>query len=627
MLSNAGHQGTRLGVSWRAPRRPSITGPALACLAVAVLAACGNDPQAGDQCVAPEPVSGTFEDIPVSTLDGLSFDEFVTDSFELLVRRSPESVTHLGQAEQLGLRDDRLDDVSDAYLRETYDVYEAILDRLRQHDRSQLDSEQLVTYDVYEWYLDDVVRDREFIYHDYPITPMITSSHRRLLRLLEDVHPVASRQNAEDFIARLRQVPEKLGQIRDGLDQRRDAGIVAPRFLLEYALPGLRSVADASPRATSLYRGFADDLAGISSLSAGERDELLAAAENAIACQVIPGFQAMVSHVERLMASAPTDDGVWQFDGGDTYYRHALRHHTTTEMSADEIHQLGLDEVARIRGEMAEKFAALGYPDNESLGALFGRVASDSGTVAAGQVTAEYQALIDEAETMLESAFDLRPSSDVVVVNSGGGAFYVAGTPDGSRPGQFFVNANGSQPRYAMPTLAYHEAVPGHHYQISLAQEQDLPQFRARTTFTAHVEGWGLYAEGLAADLGWYDDDVHGDLGRLQAEAFRAARLVVDTGIHAKRWTFEQAVQYMVDNVGFPRPGMEAEVSRYVSWPGQATAYKTGMLRLRALRQQVMDRQGEDFDLPAFHRVILTNGSVPLDVLDRIIARYIDSLP
>lgn len=599
----------------------------LLCVVLAVsLTGCGDESES-DRCVALEPGSGPGPGVPVSTLDGLAFDEFVEDSFELLMRRSPESVTHLGLSAEYGVRDDRLDDVSDEYTRETYDIAEALLERLRQHDRSALDGDQVVTYDVYEWFLDDTVREREFMYRDYPITPMITGSHRRLLRLLEDVHPVASRDNAEDFIARLRQVPGKLAEIRDGLDRRRDAGIVAPRFLLEYALPQLREVANASPQATSLYRGFASDLAGIASLGDGDRDELLAEAESAIQCQVIPGFQATVRHVEALMTSAPTDDGVWQFDGGDEYYRHALRHHTTTEMSADEIHQLGLDEVARIRGEMDVKFAALGYPDNESLSALFGRVARDGGTVAAGRVVAEYQALIDEAESKLDGAFDLRPSSDVVVVNSGGGAFYVSGTPDGSRPGQFFVNANGTQPRYGMPTLAYHEAVPGHHYQISLAQEQALPPFRARTTFTSHVEGWALYAEGLAAELGWYDDDVHGDLGRLQAEAFRAARLVVDTGIHAKQWTFEQAVSYMIDNVGYSRPGLESEVARYISWPAQATAYKTGMLRIQALRQQVTDRQGPDFDLPAFHRVVLSNGSVPLEVLERIVQRYVDSLP
>jgi len=182
---------------------------------------------------------------------------------------------------------------------------------------------------------------------------------------------------------------------------------------------------------------------------------------------------------------------------------------------------------------------------------------------------------------------------------------------------------DGAQPLYGMPTLAYHEAVPGHHFQISLAQESDLPLFRNVNTFLGYTEGWALYAEQLASELGWYDDDPYGDLGRLQAQAFRAARLVVDTGLHARGWTFDQAHEFMVENTGQEPGFMQFEVSRYIAWPGQATAYMVGMLKILELRQRAIDRLGDHFDLQEFHRVVLSNGSMPLEVLERVVDRYI----
>jgi uncharacterized protein (DUF885 family) len=248
--------------------------------------------------------------------------------------------------------------------------------------------------------------------------------------------------------------------------------------------------------------------------------------------------------------------------------------------------------------------------------------------VSGKEVLTTYEALIAEAQQHLEAAFDIRPQAEVVVIGDQFGGFYIPGSLDGSRPGAFYANVGGAgEPYYAMPTLAYHEAVPGHHFQISLAQEMDaLPAFRQGLRFTAYTEGWALYAEHLAWELGWYEDDPYGYLGFLQAMAFRAARLVVDTGLHARGWTFSEAEAFLTANTGFenqdPVPPQQ-QIARYLVWPGQATSYYVGYTTLIDLRQRAMDHLGDRFDLKDFHRVIVSQGSVPLPVLEVVVDQYI----
>jgi uncharacterized protein (DUF885 family) len=235
-----------------------------------------------------------------------------------------------------------------------------------------------------------------------------------------------------------------------------------------------------------------------------------------------------------------------------------------------------------------------------------------------------YETIIRQAENRLEPAFVLFPQAKVIVIGGASGGYYVSGSLDGSRPGAFYASTTGGSPLFSMPTLAYHEAVPGHHLQIAIAQEMELPTFRNLVHFTGYTEGWALYAEQLAWELGWYADDPYGDLGRLQAEAFRAARLVVDTGIHEKQWTFDKAADYMVENTGLPRDMVTGQISRYIAWPGQATAYKIGMIKILELRQHAIDQLGEAYDIKEFHSIILGNGSMPLDVLEKVVQNYID---
>jgi uncharacterized protein (DUF885 family) len=285
---------------------------------------------------------------------------------------------------------------------------------------------------------------------------------------------------------------------------------------------------------------------------------------------------------------------------------------------------LGLDELARIQAEMRALFDQLGYPQNASLGELYAQVEIDGGIIPAANVKSTYEDIVAATELVIDQSFDIFPSANVIVADDPSGGFYIGPSFDGSRPGAFYAGTQNDEAWYRMPSLAYHEAIPGHHTQIAIAMDQAGPTFRRVVRFTAFVEGWALYAERLAYEQGWYANDIYGNLGRLQYEALRAARLAMDTGLHSMGWTFDQAVQFNMDNLGAPTGASQSAAGRYSVWPGQATAYMVGMLRILDLRQHAMDSLGAQFDLKAFHRVVLQSGGIPLSLLDDVVERYIE---
>nr|MDJ0907489.1 DUF885 domain-containing protein [Woeseiaceae bacterium] len=336
-----------------------------------------------------------------------------------------------------------------------------------------------------------------------------------------------------------------------------------------------------------------------------------------------PAYQGLSAKLQSLLSSAPAQIGVEQYPDGAAYYDFTLRHHTTTDLTPAEIHQLGLDELVRIRAEMQDIFVnELGYDPNLTLPEYFTLVSQDGGIIPAANVQSTYEAIIDQARMDVGDAFDIFPTSDVVVIGVPFGGYYIGPSADGTRPGAFYAGTQNSEPWYQMRSLAYHEAIPGHHTQIAIAVDQQQPVYRAVQRSTGFIEGWALYAERLAWELGWHDDP-YSNLGRLQYEALRASRLVMDTGIHAMGWSFDQAVQFNVDNIGATTGSSQGAAARYSVWPGQATAYMVGMLQILDERQRAMDTLGADFDLKDFHRALLVNGSVPLVYLDEIVDRYI----
>lgn len=593
-------------------------------LCLLVMAACGGSSGTGEppQQTPPPPPTTVVDDF-AANLQGLTLDQFYSFSIEMLVRRSPETIIWRSLEDVYPLASASLNNLTNSYQRDTYAMYQAALDALRTYDRSALDADAQLDYDIYEWYLQDVADGLPFIYNDFVATFGIFGVPRSTQQFFTEVHPLETLQDAEDYVTRLGLVETKFRQLSDHILRQRQRGVVEPALTLQVSMNQVSNLLDMAPEQNPYYTEIANrvgDIPGITEAQAiSLRDRALAAVRGSVRI----GYRALLTTMQDVASSAPAQIGVGQYPNGPAYYRHVLRHHTTTDLTPADIHQLGIDELARIHAEMRVIFDELGYPQNETLQQLFARVATDGGMIPAANVQSTYEAIIDLAEQNAPAAFDIFPTSDVVVIGDpAGGGYYIGPSSDGTRPGAFYAGTSNNQPWFPMRSLAYHEAIPGHHTQIAIAMDRDLPMIRKIPRSTGFIEGWALYAERLAWELGWHDDS-YSDLGRLQYEALRAARLVIDTGIHDLGWSFDQAVQFNQDNVGASLGASQGAAARYSVWPGQATAYLVGMLQILDERQRAMDILGPRFDLKAFHRALLSNGSVPLAFLDVVVDRYI----
>lgn len=587
--------------------------------------------------ITPFPIDLSLDEI-AAELEGLSLDEFFETSFRHLLVRDPEFVTTVGLDETLGLRNDRLTDLSEAAAEERYQLQRLILEMLRRYDREGLPSLQHISYDVYEWYLDDLIQGYEFRDHHYLMRHFYSGYHHNLIRLFTELHPMDSREDAEDYIARLSQVPAQVEQVIEGLERRKAAGIVLPRFSLYFTrrdLVNMLQMSNDDPstirRATVIvFPLFNDKLSQIEGLSREDRLVLRDACLTQVEESFIPAMLALINKVDELAAVATDDDGIWKLPYGDAFYSYLLRHETSTDLTAAEIHQLGLDEVDRIHSEMRAIYNQLGYAPDAGLEELLQLAVDEAGYVntssQAGrdQVVAEYEAILGEINERLYDVLDVRPRMELLVVaEQGRGGYYTGGTLDGSRPGVFHAGVGRTEfSKFEMATVAFHEAIPGHHLQDALVMELELPTFRNVTFYNGYGEGWALYAERLAWELGFFEDDPYGNLGRLYMELLRSVRLVADTGIHALGWTREEAKAYMTEVMGGSL--WNSEVDRYIVWPAQSTGYKVGMLKILELRQRAMEALGDHYDPKAFHRVVLLNGNLPLSILEKVVGEYIE---
>ena len=624
-----------------------------ATLALALLAACTSPvevsnsgsttstPVESSAAGTPAPSTSlalrTAADSPhLDHLTDLGFDEFVEDSYASLLVRRPQFLTSLGVAAEYGLRNDRLDDVSEEYLLETQSLETSILEILESYDRDRLTPPQQVTYDVYAWWLHLRVDGHQFAYHDYPVHHFVNSYNDNLLLFLTEEHPLANRDDVDDYLARLSQIDDQVADLIAGLERREAMGNVPPDFIITMTINRLRddlkgatSVTAARPTALPLYTILRDRLASVEDLSEDERRAYLDRAEQLVAESFVPAWVALIEHVQAVQPRAGSDPGLWRLPDGRAYYDHLLAEMTSTDLNADQIHEIGLRQVTRLEEELRTVFDELGYPPDQPIPDLLRRAASEagflSGTTSAGrsEVIDAWESLIDGIDGRLDPYFTQRPAARVVVVPEefGAGGYYVAASVDGSRPGAFHAGVGGSSiPTYIMPTIAYHEAVPGHHYQIALAQELDLPTFRRYNQYNGFAEGWALYAERLASEMGMYEDDPFGNIGRLELELLRAVRLVADTGLHARQWTRQQAKDYMNSVVGWSH-----EVERYTVLPAQATGYLIGQQEILRLREEAQERLENHFTYPAFHETVVGAGSVPLEVLDGIVTSWIET--
>ncbi|MBN1631708.1 MAG: DUF885 domain-containing protein [Thermoleophilia bacterium] len=443
--------------------------------------------------------------------------------------------------------------------------------------------------------------------------------------------PLDTVEHFEDYISRLRALPRLFEQVVELLDQGRRDGLMPPRFLLEKTVGQCESIAGPEGEANAFGRPAAQMPAGI---RPGEAGRLQEAIVEVVDRQVRPAYQKLARYIaEEYAPHGRTEDGVWSLPDGEARYRVAIRRQTSTDLHPDDIHQLGLEEVARIEGEQLSIARGLGFSDlrlfRESL-----KTERRLFATSREQILKTYRRYIELMKPELPRLFGLLPRTDLEVrptetyrEHEASGAEYWPGTPDGSRPGIVYVNTGDYQDRSLLEaeSTAYHEALPGHHFQVAVAQAlPGLPPFRQHASYNAYSEGWALYSERLGKEIGFYQDP-YSDFGRLSSELLRAVRLVVDTGLHHKRWSREQAVQYLREHSSQDEVDIQAETDRYIVLPAQALSYKLGQLEILRLRTRAEEELGSDFDLRGFHDRLLDGGALPLDILRTRVDAWIEA--
>jgi uncharacterized protein (DUF885 family) len=503
------------------------------------------------------------------------------------------------------------------------------LAELKKFDRAGLTPSQRISVDTLAWRLDDIVRSEPFDEYRL-IFQQFSGLQVLLVNFLTQTHPIRNKRDIENYLARLDLVAT---QIDEGISQAKDRaahGIIPPDFIIKSTLAEFNQFLSGTQRENVLVTSLDSRASKLKDVSPEERARFDAAAEKIVSGSIIPAFQRVRAMLQDQLKGAKPEAGISRVPGGDRAYANALRHRTTTDLTADQVHQLGLKEVERVEDEMDGLLRQLGYREG-SIKDRMNKLKADTQPPAKPDprpgLLAEYTHILRDAESRAALLFDIRPKAPVEVrreppfTEKSAAAHYTMPAKDGSRPGIFWAPLPG--PEFNIPqmrTLVYHEAVPGHHFQVALQQEMPgLPRFRRDRIFgfiSAFGEGWALYAEQLAAESGWYEGDLKGHLGQLNDELFRARRLVVDTGLHSQRWTRQQAIDY-----GIP----PSEVERYVVWPGQACSYKIGMLKILELRAKAKQALGPKFSLKEFHNVVLRTGTVPLAVLAQVIDDYIAS--
>ncbi len=558
--------------------------------------------------------------------------------FEKEVSESPMMQTQLGRKTDYGKWDDfsnrkLVQDLEQAKERQKYlqDNVEEIV----------LNDETRLSYRLFKQEVENEIADFEFRFHNYPVNQMF-GYHSQLPAFLINMHRIDSVADAKAYISRLNGIPQAFDDVIEGIKLREQNGILLPKFVFEKVLDDSQNVIKGKPFSSSKEASvLLDDFkTKVSKLSLSEKQnlDLISEAEQALVNSVKPAYEKLIATMEDQQQRATSDHGAWKFPKGEAFYKNRLKRITTTDLTANEIHEIGLLEVARIHGEMEGIMKQVGFVG--SLQDFFEFMRTDQqfyydNTPEGKEIyLKEATALINTMKGRLDELFLTKPKADIIVKavepfreKSAGKAFYQQPAIDGSRPGTYYANLfdMNAMPTYQMEALAYHEGIPGHHMQIAIAQELDsLPMFRKFSRYTAYSEGWGLYSELVPKEIGFYKDP-YSDFGRLAMELWRSCRLVVDTGIHSKKWTREKGIDYYKQNTPNAESDCVKMVERHIVMPGQATAYKIGMNKILELREEAKVQLGNDFDLREFHDVVLLNGAVPLDILEELVQEWADS--
>ena len=609
----------------------------LSALSLALLTACSTVPPTAATAPATESTQA------VAASEDARLNAWFERKYEEELQFSPIQMTFLGRKDRYSEIDDMSREAADRQLA----WREAAVEEMRSSfDYDALSDAAKLSYDLYEYQLAAAQAAHPFADHGYPFEQM-GGMQSQMPTFMINFHKVEEESDYTAYIARLRQVPRAFGQLMDQVKRSAELGIRPPRFAHEGVIDQGTKVVTGAPFTdgddSALWadaQAKADALVKAGKIDEARAAELKAEARAALVEAVKPAYDGVINWFKADMANAavnPTGVGK-RHPNGAAYYAQRLKASTTTDLTADQVHQIGLDEVARIRGEMEALKDRVGFEGD--LQAFFKFIATDP-QFKYPNTDAGRQAYIDDAtkaiatiKQQLPNYFGLLPKADLVVKRvepfrevDGAAQHYYPSTPDGSRPGVYYAHLSdmNAMPKPELEVIAYHEGLPGHHMQIAIAQElQGVPEFRKQAGFTAYSEGWGLYSEWLAREMPGTYTDPYSEYGRLTSEMWRAIRLVVDTGIHAKGWTQDQAIAFMSENSSIPKQAVEAEIRRYITWPGQATAYKIGMIKIQELRAKAEAELGDDFDIRGFHDAILGGGALPLDLLERRIGQWIE---
>ena len=562
--------------------------------------------------------------------------------FEASLARKPENLTFLGRKE----RADEWNDLSQAFNDESVTLNKQYLAELNTIDRNNLDSHTKLSYDLFKQNLENEIEDARWHLYNYPVNQMF-GYHSRVVSLLINQHRINDLQDAENYISRLTKVSSYFDQLIEGIEARTAANIIPPKFVFPHVLRDSKNIITGAPfddgKPSALLADFTKKVKALAekkdaSINESTQADLIKRASDALVNSVQPAYQALIAHLTELETIANDDDGIWKWKDGDEYFNVALKRTTTTNLTSDQIHQIGLKEVDRIHNEMRAIKTKIGFDGDLKAFMQFMRDDEQFYYTSDFQGRARYLAeatqLIDTMKGKIDEMFITKPKANINVKavepfreQSAGKAFYQRPSEDGTRPGLYYANLYDmkSMPTYQMEALAYHEGIPGHHMQLSIQQElQGIPKFRRFGGYTAYIEGWGLYSEYLPKEFGFYSDP-YSDFGRLAMELWRACRLVVDTGIHNKKWTRQQGINYYLDNT--PNAELDAVkmVERHIVIPSQATAYKIGMLKIQELRANSQKALGNEFDIREYHDQVLKHGPLPLNALEAKINEWVET--
>lgn len=590
-----------------------------------------------------QPISSILND-----LQGLPLLDFFDESFRQLSLRDPEAITAWGLSDYFGGADDHLTNISVAYTTDTMELEAGILELLSTYDRSCLDEPVRGWYDTYQWFLDDLVKGHPFRFHNYPVNGFLDFGVPGAIEaLFSGGHPLQDPEDVESYLKRLSLVPEKMDQLIEGMKYRLDREILAPRFILQSGIEKIDSILGITGRLISgaddisvlwipALRWFKQQMNANPSFSQDERAAWQEAAQLSFQSNYISPMWTLRACIVEWLRTAPDEGGASRMPNGDSFFEYCLHHETSTSLTSAEIHKLGLREIERIVPELRAQYAALGFSGSSSLFELSlqaragDRIFNPQTENGLNDLFSHFAELLEKTQQIISPFFNLQPAQQVALAPAppdAGSNYYLPPTWDGSRPGTFYVATSGRWAESQLMVVFHHEAVPGHHLHQALAVELDLPMFMRYWISNGMREGWGLYCERLMYELGMYEERPLENLARLDLELLRAARLVVDTGIHALGWTRQQASTYMEELLGFPSGFFAYEIERYVLLPGQASGYMVGMLKIQEWRDLARSSLGERFDLAGFHDVVLGSGGIPLEVLETLVDQYIKSSP